>query len=344
MFRQFEVILTTACLVLSAVFLFLIIIRVRSIFLKKTRRAPIWHKRVSIVNKIAKVITALSLPLMTLGIINFIFIISIPSVVIRVYAKTLFIIIFGTWALLEFFLCFSISEKLLFGGMFRRILYFLAVIILIAGAVRFFPLVPQSWAYPSEKDCVILDLPVRGVWLAGQAGASVLTNGHITNRYAIDMLKLGPDGRLFMGEEECVTDFYSYGENIYAPADGRITQVQDGHPSDLMGNMNKDHPGGNYIIMDIGQEKYVYFGHLINGSIMVEEGQSVTAGTVLGRIGNSGYSTHPHLHLHVQNKPVSDPEGRITYPFRFTKMRRNRLLFWREVNNGALLRGDRFSD
>ncbi|UCC12732.1 MAG: M23 family metallopeptidase [candidate division WOR-3 bacterium] len=344
MFKQFELILTTACLALTVVFIILIMIRVRSIFLMKARRVPLWHERVNIVNKIVKVITAISLPLMTMGIINFIFIVSIPSVVIRVYAKTLFIIIFGIWALLEFMLSLSISEKLLKGGIFRRILYFLAVIICIAGAVRCFPLIPQSWAYPSEDDCVILDLPVRGVWLAGQAGASVLTNGHISNRYAIDILKFGPDGRLFKGKEESVADFYSYGEEIHAPADGRITEVQDGIPSDLMGNMDKDHPGGNYIIMDIGQEKYVYFGHLINGSITVEEGQSVTAGTVLGRVGNSGYSTHPHLHMHVQNKPVSDPDGRITYPFRFAKIRRNRLMFWQEVKNGALLRGDRFSD
>ena len=344
MFRQFELILTTVCLALSAVFLILIIIRIRSVFLKKTRRAPIWNKRVSIVYKIVKVITAISLPLMALGIINFIFIISIPSVVIRLYARTLFIIIFGAWALLELLLSLSISEKLLTGGIFRRILYFLVVVVCIAGAVRFFPLIPQSWAYPSEKDCVVLDLPVRGVWLAGQAGASVLTNGHITNRYAIDILKLGPDGRLFMGEEERVTDFYSYGEEIYAPADGRITEVVDGIQSDVMGNMDKDHPGGNYIIMDIGQDKYVYFGHLIEGSITVEQGQPVTAGTMLGRVGNSGYSTHPHLHMHVQNKPVSDREGRITYPFRFSKMRRNRLLFWHTVKNGVLLRGDRFSE
>jgi len=344
MFRQFEIILTTVCLVLSAAFLILIILRIRNILLKKTVRVPIWNKRVSIVNKIAKLITALSLPLMTLGIINFIFIVSIPSVVIRTYAKTLFIIIFGAWALLEFFLCFSISEKLNTGGIFRRIMFFLAAIACIAGAVRFFPLIPQTWSFPAEKDCVILDLPVRGVWLAGQAGASVLTNGHITNRYAIDILKLGPDGRLFKGEETAVTDFYSYNEKIYAPGDGRITQVVDGLESDLMGNMDKDHPGGNYIIIDIGQEKYVYFGHLQNGSITVEEGQSVTAGALLGRVGNSGYSTHPHIHMHVQNKPVSDPEGRITYPFRFSKMRRNRLILWQVVRNGDLLRGDRFSD
>ena len=344
MFRQFEIILTAVCMGLCALFFVLIIIRIRSVFFKKNARMPIWDSRVSILNKTLKIITAIILPLMVLGIINFIFIVSVPSVVIRVYAKTLFIMVFGIWALLEFFLSFSISEKLITGRIFRRILFFLAVILCIAGAVRFFPLIPRSWAYPQEKDCVILDLPVRGFWLAGHAGGSVLTNGHTTNRYAIDILKLGPDGRLHTGRGECVADYYSYNEELYAPADGRISEVMNGIESDLMGNMDEEHPGGNYIIMDIGNGKYAYFGHLKRGSITVEQGQIVTAGIVLGRIGNSGYSTHPHLHMHVQNKPSSDPEGRITYPFRFSQMRLNRFIVWEEVKNGVLLRGDRFSD
>lgn len=49
-----------------------------------------------------------------------------------------------------------------------------------------------------------------------------LTHSHITNRYATDILKLGPDGRLYKGKEEAVTDFYSYNEAIYAPADGQL--------------------------------------------------------------------------------------------------------------------------
>ena len=64
----------------------------------------------------------------------------------------------------------------------------------------------------------------------------------------------------------------------------------------------------------------------------------------MGLIGNSGYSTHPHLHMHVQNKPTSDLDGRITYPFRFTEMYRKRLIFWKEVSDGYLLRNDKFSD
>ena len=344
MFKQFEIILTAVCLALSALFLTLTVVRIRNFYFKKKVRIPIWNKDVGMFNRGGKIVMAISLLFLAPGVIYFIFIVAMPSTVIRVYAKTLFCIIFSAWAILEIFLCFSISEKLLNGSIFRRISFFFAVIVCIVGAAYLFPLIPKSLPHPAESDCVILDLPVKGTWLAGQAGASVITNGHSKNRYAIDILKLGPDGRMFKGKEKHVTDFYSYDEPVFAPADGRITQVVDSVQSDLLGNMDKNNSGGNYIIIDIGDEKYVYFGHLKKGSITVEQGQFVEAGALLGHIGNSGYSTHPHLHMHIQNKPGSGAEDRITYPFRFKKMQRKRLLFWREISNGALLRGDKFSD
>lgn len=344
MFRQFEIILTTFFLVLSAVFLILIIIRIRNIYFMKKPRKPIWDKNVGVSYRAGKILMAVSLLPMAAGVIYYIFIVTVPSAVIRDYTKTLFCIIFIVWALLEFFLCYSISVKLLNGFKFRHVAFFFAVILCIASAAYLFPLIPKSVPYPAESDCVILDLPVRGTWLAGHAGASEITNGHTTNRYAIDILKLGPDGRLYKGEEKNVTDFYSYNEPIFAPADGQVTQIVDSIQSDLIGNMDRDNPGGNYIIMDIENEKYVYFGHLKKESIAVEEGQFVKAGTFMGLIGNSGYSTHPHLHMHVQNKPTSDLDGRITYPFRFTEMYRKRLIFWKEVSDGYLLRNDKFSD
>ena len=344
MLRQFEIILTTLCLILSAVFLVAIILRLRAIYLKKNARVQIWNKEVGILNRLAKATLAVSLLLMAPSVIYFIFIVTVPSAVIRDYAKTLFIIIFSAWTLLEIYLCFTISEKLLKASRFRRLAFFFGVMLSITIVLYLFPLIPRSLFYPAELDCVMLELPVRGTWLAGQAGASDITNGHLTNRYAIDILKLGPDGRMYKGEEKTVTDFYSYNEPIYAPANGRVTQIVDDIESDLMGNMDEDNPGGNYIILDIGNEKYVYFAHLKKGSITVSQGQFVKAGALIGHVGNSGYSTHPHLHLHVQNKPASDPDGRITYPFRFYEMRRKRLIFWQKVSHGYLLRNDRFSD
>jgi len=344
MFRQFEVILTAVFLVLGALFLTIIVIRIRSLYLMKKPRMAIWGRDVGISYILGKIMMALSLLLLAPGLIFYIFIAAMPSAVIRVYAKTLFCIIFSAWALLEIFLCFSISERLLHGSKLRRSLFFLSVISCLAGAAYLFPLIPKSLPYPAKSDCVILDLPSRGTWLAGQAGASEITNGHTSNRYAIDILKLGPDGRLYKGREKAVRDFYSYDEPIYAPADGRVTQVVADLESDLLGHMDRDHPGGNNIIIDIGNEKYVYFAHLKRGSPAVVEGQFVKAGTLLGHVGNSGYSSHPHLHMHVQNQATAASEGRKTFPFRFKEMRRKRLIFWRDVSHGALLRNDKFSD
>ena len=344
MFRRFEIVLTGLFTVLSVLFLIAGAFRIRSFRRKTKTRVPIWSKEVGPVFRAGKMMTTLSWSLFAPGLLFTIFIATLPSAVIRVYAKTLFCVVFGAWALLEIVLSFSISERLLHGSKSRRSLFFLSVILGCAVAVYLFSSIPRSLPYPAESDCVMLDLPVRGTWLAGQAGASATTNGHLSNRYAIDLLKLGPDGRLFKGREEAVTDFYSYDEPVYAPADGRVTQVVSNLESDLVGHVDKDHPGGNVIIIDIGKGKYVYFGHLKKGGTVVEEGRFVTAGTLLGYVGNSGYSTHPHLHMHVQNQPKSDSEQRKFFPFRFTKMRRKRLIFWGKISGGALLRNDKLSD
>lgn len=343
MFRQFETILTAGCIVLSAVFLTALAIRIRNACDTKRTRINTWGKEAGIINQVGKTIIAVSLLLLIPGVIYFIFIVVPPAAVIRGYARIMFIMSFSAWALVEIGLCNSVSEKLLKGSRLRRTAFYAAAIACAVLAAFLFPLIPKSLPYPAESECVMLDLPVRGTWLAGLAGASKITNGHLTNKYAIDILKIGPDGRLFKGKEKAVTDFYSYNEPIYAPADGRVTQIVDSLESDRMGNMDEAHPGGNYIIFDLGNQKYVFFGHLKKGSIAVTEGQSVNANALLGLVGNSGYSTHPHIHMHVQNKPTANPDGRMTYPFRFYKMKRLRLMFWKEVRNGALLRNDLFS-
>ncbi|MBN3034566.1 MAG: M23 family metallopeptidase [Bacteroidales bacterium] len=340
MFGKFEAILTAISLALSALFLFLIILRIRNVFFRYKPRISIRSGEVGIIYKISRLLMAIALILMGAGILYFIFIVLLPASVIRVYAKTLFIISFSSWILLEVYLCRTISRILLSGHLFRRILYFTALAVSASGAVYFFPMILRSLPFPQEAECVILELPVRGKWLAGHAGATELTNPHTTNLYAIDFLKLGKDSRFYSGNEDTVTDFYSFNEFIYAPADGVITQVTDTLESDLLGHRDKEHPGGNFVILDIGNERYVYLAHLRSNSIGVQAGQKVKAGDVIGRAGNSGNSTVPHLHMHVQNKPVSNSEGRITYPFRFLNLHRKRLLFWREVHNAALIRND----
>jgi len=50
----------------------------------------------------------------------------------------------------------------------------------------------------------------------------------------------------------------------------------------------------------------VLLAHFRQGSVRVAAGDMVQAGDRLGAAGNSGQSTEPHLHIHVQHIP---PEG-----------------------------------
>jgi len=342
MFRQFEIILSTVSLVLTFVFLVFIINRIRNLILKRKKRISIWRKEAGMLNRVLKLTMAIAIPFLVTGFLYFLFITTLPTSVMREYSKILFSLSFVTWMIIEFYLCFSISEKLINGFRFRRILFFLIVILSMAGAINFFPLIPKSLPYPPESECVILELPVRGTWLAGHAGATTITNGHSSNRFAIDILKLGTDWRFFKKELKAVTDFYSFNEPVYAPADGIVTEVVDNLISDSLGIMDKNNSGGNKIIIGIGDSKYVYFAHLRKSSIPKKVGETVKAGELIGFVGNSGYSTSPHLHMHVQNKPISDQKDRQTYPFRFRKMNRTRFFFQSEVKNGYLIRNDWF--
>ncbi|HSN11463.1 MAG TPA: M23 family metallopeptidase, partial [Propionibacteriaceae bacterium] len=53
--------------------------------------------------------------------------------------------------------------------------------------------------------------------------------------------------------------------------------------------------------------------HLQQGSVGVEQGRRVEAGEVVGRCGNSGNSTEPHLHL--QALSGSDVTSASAVPF-----------------------------
>jgi len=62
----------------------------------------------------------------------------------------------------------------------------------------------------------------------------------------------------------------------------------------------RDGPRANYVRILHDDGSMAVYAHLAYNGVRVQPGQRVTAGEVLGRSGNTGYSTGPHLHFAVQ--------------------------------------------
>ena len=70
--------------------------------------------------------------------------------------------------------------------------------------------------------------------------------------------------------------------------------------------MNSYDIAGNYLLIDDGQKEWVLLAHLQPHSSPVEVGQHVAVGQEVGLCGNSGRSSEPHLHFHMQNSADTD--------------------------------------
>ncbi len=80
------------------------------------------------------------------------------------------------------------------------------------------------------------------------------------------------------------------------------------------------HAAGNQIVLDLGGGRYLHLAHLEHGSALVNVGERVTREHAVARVGNSGDSAEPHVHIEVRDSP--DPglrrAGVRTFPIRFT--------------------------
>lgn len=56
---------------------------------------------------------------------------------------------------------------------------------------------------------------------------------------------------------------------------------------------------GNYVVIDHGNGYKSLYGHMLNGSVLVHEGQEVQQGQRIGTMGSTGRSTGTHLHFEV---------------------------------------------
>lgn len=98
------------------------------------------------------------------------------------------------------------------------------------------------------------------------------------------------------------SDIRIFGRRVRAVAEGVVVDVVDGNPDNAYGEQIE---GGlaNYVRVLHGTLE-VKYSHLKQDSIVVVDGQSVSAGQKLGEAGNSGHTSGtPHLHLESRTVP-----------------------------------------
>jgi Peptidase family M23 len=149
--------------------------------------------------------------------------------------------------------------------------------------------------------------------------AALPINGrvYVAQRFAVDWEQLDEKGRIYSGPREKLESYTIFGKPVFSVADGVVAVVVTGQPEQVPGKYPTDisieQADGNSVIVDIGQHHFALYAHMQSASIRVRPGDKVTAGQVIGLVGNSGNSVAPHLHFHVMDSELSLASNGLPY-------------------------------
>ncbi|RSK27187.1 M23 family metallopeptidase [Bacillus sp. HMF5848] len=175
-------------------------------------------------------------------------------------------------------------------------------------------------AYDYNEEAIDLQFPLKdGVYSIFQGGngeKSTLMNYHYrfplfqqsnvhdSMQYAIDIEKLNLLGTsrygVFIDNPSKFNLYEIYGEVVYSPVDGIVTNVQDKFADVSPGaSFGK----GNTLTIKTDHNIYISLLHLKAKSTSVKIGDKIQAGQPIAAVGTSGTGL-PHLHIHAaKNAP-----------------------------------------
>jgi len=200
----------------------------------------------------------------------------------------------------------------------------------------------------SREKPLVLGPPVApGTWLASEGCCTNITHHRnglapvngllgVPQRFAIDFFLLDDQHRTWIGERTDVHSYLSYGKPAIAASDGTVVVASDGRrdqtPPDTPPTPPIADTVGNHVIIKVkhgevddahdalGDQpnrttRYLLYAHLKPDSIAVHVGQRVHRGELVGLIGNSGFSSTPHLYFQVLTTPTFFPADSTPYVF-----------------------------
>ena len=157
-----------------------------------------------------------------------------------------------------------------------------------------------------------LHLPFEGQWYVYWGGRTIDQNYHAADRaqrFALDLV-VRKSETTFEGEPTDLENYFCWDKPILAPAAGAVVTAVSDLPDQAIGSSDPAHPAGNHVVLDFGNGEFGFLAHMRSGSLKVKAGDKVEAGQEVGRCGNSGNTSEPHLHFHLQTTPnLAEGEG-----------------------------------
>ncbi|HEV3269075.1 MAG TPA: M23 family metallopeptidase [Candidatus Rhabdochlamydia sp.] len=158
----------------------------------------------------------------------------------------------------------------------------------------------SNYANPVE-----LAFPLKeGDFYMAHAGTNEAVNHHCSisaQKYAMDIIQINALGlRANKWSPKALKDFCIFGSALYSPCDGIVVEALDQLEDLEPMVMDAENPVGNYLAIHKNEsEIIVILAHLMKGSLQVKQGDVVKRGQLIGRVGNSGHTSEPHLHMHA---------------------------------------------
>lgn len=165
----------------------------------------------------------------------------------------------------------------------------------------------------SRRPAIVLSPPLTGDgWFNANGCCESLHNRAVVllfngalqmpQRFANDLMQVDAEHRQYVGDPADATNWVGYLAEVVAAAPGEVVTAVDGFPDQVPltdPDLTLTPYNGNHVIIDMGRGRFALYAHLAPQSIMVQPGERVRRGQLLGLLGNSGNSDAPHLHFQV---------------------------------------------
>jgi len=181
--------------------------------------------------------------------------------------------------------------------------------------------------------------PLRGAWLVAVGpGLAEPHRWALNEEFALDLVRIGASGKTCRGDCTRLADYAGWGADVVAAADGEVVSAvtdqketdkrlrKPGESSEAFMNRTMAEQqqllssgaagvAGNLVVLRHEGGEYSLYAHLAQGSVTVKVGEKVKRGQRVGKLGQTGNSTEPHLHFGIMDGP--DPLYARSLPARF---------------------------